>query len=105
MDENAGDETAETAADESRHRDEATPDSDGNETSSEPTDVPSPASETPNEIDGFSGDVDLEDLDLDTDADDSGETDEASRGLFDDLLEGEPIFENKEVLRPSYTPA
>ena len=31
-------------------------------------------------------------------------SDEASRGLFDDLLEGEPIFENKEVLRPSYTP-
>ncbi len=55
-------------------------------------------------IDGFSGDVELGDLDLDTDAEDSGETDEASRGLFDDLLEGEPIFENKEVLRPSYTP-
>jgi cell division control protein 6 len=52
--------------------------------------------------DGFSGDVDLDDLDLD--ADSEGETDEASRGLFDDLLEGEPIFENKEVLRPSYTP-
>jgi cell division control protein 6 len=30
--------------------------------------------------------------------------DEASPGLFDDLLSGEPIFENKEVLRPSYTP-
>ncbi|RRJ32536.1 Cdc6/Cdc18 family protein [Halocatena pleomorpha] len=29
---------------------------------------------------------------------------EASRGLFDDLLSSEPIFENKEVLRPSYTP-
>ena len=53
-------------------------------------------------VDGFSGDVDLEDLDLDAESD--GETDEASRGLFDDLLEGEPIFENKEVLRPSYTP-
>ncbi|MFB6284386.1 MAG: ORC1-type DNA replication protein [Halobacteria archaeon] len=25
-------------------------------------------------------------------------------GLFDDLLEAEPIFKNKEVLRPSYTP-
>jgi len=25
-------------------------------------------------------------------------------GLFDDLLSGEPIFENKDVLRPSYTP-
>ena len=56
-------------------------------------------------IDGFSGDVDLEDLDLD-DEDDTADADadEASRGLFDDLLEGEPIFENKEVLRPSYTP-
>ncbi|QLD87417.1 AAA family ATPase [Natronomonas halophila] len=54
------------------------------------------------DVDGFSGDVDLEDLDLDTESE--SETDEASRGLFDDLLEGEPIFENKEVLRPSYTP-
>jgi len=35
---------------------------------------------------------------------DDEDTDEASRGLFDDLLSGEPIFENKEVLRPSYTP-
>ncbi len=52
--------------------------------------------------DGFSGDIDLDDLDLDAEADE--DADEASRGLFDDLLEGEPIFENKEVLRPSYTP-
>ena len=29
---------------------------------------------------------------------------DGSRGLFDDLLEGERIFEEKEVLRPSYTP-
>jgi cell division control protein 6 len=43
------------------------------------------------------------DLDLDLDEvvlEDTGE----STGLFDDLLSGEPIFENKEVLRPSYTP-
>jgi len=33
-----------------------------------------------------------------------GSTDEASQGLFDDLLSGQPIFESKEVLRPSYTP-
>jgi cell division control protein 6 len=33
-----------------------------------------------------------------------GDSDEASQGLFDDLLSGQPIFENKEVLRPSYTP-
>ena len=30
--------------------------------------------------------------------------DDDEQGLFDDLLSGEPIFENKEVLRPSYTP-
>jgi len=30
--------------------------------------------------------------------------DDDNQGLFDDLLAGEPIFENKEVLRPSYTP-
>ncbi|MFP8953383.1 cell division control protein Ccd6 [Natrialbaceae archaeon A-arb3/5] len=39
---------------------------------------------------------------------DFGETEladeESNQGLFDDLLSGEPIFENKEVLRPSYTP-
>ena len=38
---------------------------------------------------------------LEEEADDD---DEASPGLFDDLLSGEPIFENKEVLRPAYTP-
>ncbi|MEF8820349.1 MAG: cell division control protein Cdc6, partial [Haloferacaceae archaeon] len=32
------------------------------------------------------------------------EKEEDNQGLFDDLLSGEPIFENKEVLRPSYTP-
>jgi len=42
------------------------------------------------------------DLDFDLDADPDGVDD--SEGLFDDLLSGEPIFENKEVLRPSYTP-
>lgn len=29
----------------------------------------------------------------------------AEEGLFDSLLEGNPIFEKKEVLRPSYTPS
>jgi cell division control protein 6 len=49
--------------------------------------------------------TDLDDVVLDNLETDAGDTpDEASRGLFDDLLEGEPIFENKEVLRPSYTP-
>jgi cell division control protein 6 len=61
----------------------------------------------------------LDDLDVDLDGDDETttgapgvdldevvleETASDSRGLFDDLLSGEPIFENKEVLRPSYTP-
>ncbi|WP_247003509.1 Cdc6/Cdc18 family protein [Halosolutus gelatinilyticus] len=32
------------------------------------------------------------------------EDESSNQGLFDDLLSGEPIFENKEVLRPSYTP-
>jgi cell division control protein 6 len=43
-------------------------------------------------------DVELDEMMLDE------EGDESSQGLFDDLLSGEPIFENKEVLRPSYTP-
>ncbi|MEE6210674.1 ORC1-type DNA replication protein [Salarchaeum sp. III] len=42
-------------------------------------------------------DVEIDDV-LDEDGEDEDE------GLFDDLLRGEPIFENKEVLRPSYTP-
>ena len=54
------------------------------------------------------GDESLGEIDLDLDEvvldDEEGDPDEASRGLFDDLLSGEPIFENKEVLRPSYTP-
>ncbi|NHN60694.1 MULTISPECIES: Cdc6/Cdc18 family protein [Halorussus] len=41
--------------------------------------------------------VDLDDVVFDDEEDDD-------QGLFDDLLSGEPIFENKEVLRPSYTP-
>ncbi|KZN25041.1 MULTISPECIES: orc1/cdc6 family replication initiation protein [unclassified Haladaptatus] len=58
--------------------------------------------DSPNERDGhtsrgFEG-IDLDDVVLD-DSDEDG-----NHGLFDDLLSGEPIFENKEVLRPSYTP-
>ncbi|AQL42777.1 cell division control protein Cdc6 [Halorientalis sp. IM1011] len=48
-------------------------------------------------------DSSLDDVVLD-DVEEDGDLDEASRGLFDDLLSGAPIFENKEVLRPSYTP-
>ncbi|QUO48022.1 Cdc6/Cdc18 family protein [Halorubrum ruber] len=47
--------------------------------------------------DRSSPDVDFDGVVLDDD-------DEDNQGLFDDLLSGEPIFENKEVLRPSYTP-
>jgi len=42
----------------------------------------------------------IEDMLLEEDEEEDG----ASPGLFDDLLSGKPIFENKEVLRPSYTP-
>ncbi|WP_135821853.1 Cdc6/Cdc18 family protein [Halostella litorea] len=42
-------------------------------------------------------DVELDDVVLE-------DEEEENQGLFDDLLSGEPIFENKEVLRPSYTP-
>ncbi|WP_436346295.1 Cdc6/Cdc18 family protein [Natronorubrum sp. FCH18a] len=48
------------------------------------------------DIDETRGFSNLERSDLDDEA--------SSQGLFDDLLSGEPIFENKEVLRPSYTP-
>jgi len=43
-------------------------------------------------------------LDFDSMLDDEEPESGGSKGLFDDLLAGEPIFENKEVLRPSYTP-
>jgi cell division control protein 6 len=48
----------------------------------------------------ISRDVDIDDV-LNDEEDDE---EDDSQGLFDDLLSGEPIFENKEVLRPSYTP-
>ncbi|OLZ42388.1 cell division control protein Ccd6 [Natrinema saccharevitans] len=49
------------------------------------------------EVDGANGfSRDFENADLGDE--------ESNQGLFDDLLSGEPIFENKEVLRPSYTP-
>ena len=41
---------------------------------------------------------------VELDVDEVLSDDDESTGLFDDLLSGEPIFENKEVLRPSYTP-
>ena len=48
---------------------------------------------------GDDRDIDVEEVVLEETLEES-----ASGGLFDDLLSGEPIFENKEVLRPSYTP-
>ncbi|PSQ02051.1 cell division control protein Cdc6 [Halobacteriales archaeon QS_5_70_17] len=57
-------------------------------------------------LDGTETEIESEEASLTDPAGVEGEeeTDEASPGLFDDLLSGEPIFENKEVLRPSYTP-
>lgn len=48
---------------------------------------------------GSSGLADVVDDSLEPDAPTEGP------GLFDDILSGAPIFTNKEVLRPSYTPA
>jgi cell division control protein 6 len=62
-------------------------------TGSDPDAEPDPDSVSP--FEGFEG--------LDTGPAENGDGG-ASPGLFDDLLSGEPIFENKEVLRPSYTP-
>ncbi|MFC4359815.1 Cdc6/Cdc18 family protein [Halobium salinum] len=69
-------------------------------TTADPTAVESagadPTTAGSTDVDRGNGpDVDLDDVVLD---------DGDSKGLFDDLLSGEPIFENKEVLRPSYTP-
>ncbi|MFB6123209.1 MAG: Cdc6/Cdc18 family protein [Haloferacaceae archaeon] len=54
-------------------------------------------------VDGSEGRDRTSDISRNVGIDVLDEEDE-SRGLFDDLLSGEPIFENKEVLRPSYTP-
>ncbi len=62
----------------------------------EERDLDAPARDRATDI---SGDVDIDDV-----LDDEGEDADENQGLFDDLLSGEPIFENKEVLRPSYTP-
>ncbi|WP_434520973.1 AAA family ATPase [Halorubrum sp. AS12] len=71
---------------------------------SDPTPQSDPSSDAAPETTGIdnggrdrsSPDVDLDEVVLDDD--------DENQGLFDDLLSGEPIFENKEVLRPSYTP-
>jgi len=71
------------------------------------SDVETPDLSTPGEDDSADSESDdsssmLDDVVLDDVGDE--DSDEASPGLFDDLLAGDPIFESKEVLRPSYTP-
>ena len=75
-------------------------DTDAGGADADPGVIPDPSAEGSDESLGEI-DLDLDEVVLD---DEGGDPDEASRGLFDDLLSGEPIFENKEVLRPSYTP-
>ncbi|WP_280536049.1 ORC1-type DNA replication protein [Halopenitus sp. POP-27] len=107
------DSTSDTTAD--------TPSNAAADTPSDATTTPSDATTTPSDAPDVSTDTDADvtvavdsspsrdrsstDVDLDgvvfqEDGDDETE----SQGLFDDLLSSEPIFENKEVLRPSYTP-
>ncbi len=74
------------------HNDGTTPTpTDGESNSSSP--VETSDADTPEKRDGDAGSVAAG-------TDGVGET----SGLFDDLLSGEPIFEDKEVLRPAYTP-
>ncbi len=69
--------------------------------------------DTPGDADATTASVDTEvtldsrsrsDTAVELDVDEVLSEEDESTGLFDDLLSGEPIFENKEVLRPSYTP-
>ncbi|WP_123622209.1 Cdc6/Cdc18 family protein [Halorubrum sp. CSM-61] len=76
------------------------PDSDE---SNSPTDVSTDIDDVSTDIDVGSGGRDRSSPDVDFDGVVLDDGDD-NQGLFDDLLSGEPIFENKEVLRPSYTP-
>ena len=90
---------------ESTHRDESSEDPRGRDQSRRPGAVSSdggsnrsapvetPDADTPEKRDGDAGS-----------AADGTDSSEETSGLFDDLLSGEPIFEDKEVLRPAYTP-
>ena len=71
------------------------------------------ADDTQEDVDATTASVDTEvtldsrsrsDTAVELDVDEVLSEEDESTGLFDDLLSGEPIFENKEVLRPSYTP-
>jgi cell division control protein 6 len=88
-----------TAADSSEQSDEGTG-TDGTATEP-PTGYATISSDSEGGTPDSNGDP-ADDVDNDGDADEP-RTD-AAPGLFDDLLSGEPIFENKDVLRPSYTP-
>jgi cell division control protein 6 len=72
------------------------------DTESGPDDVSVGAGGTERTADSPSASVSAADVDLDDMV--LEDEDDGNQGLFDDLLSGEPIFENKEVLRPSYTP-
>jgi len=86
-------------------RDNSPPESDPPTETSNAPDGPDEGLDVGSDTGTSAGPSDLDDVILDNlDAGSDDPSDEASRGLFDDLLEGEPIFENKEVLRPSYTP-
>ena len=82
--------------------DEPTDDHSGDESPSDAGSSISDISTDSTETDTFTQQADDRTSSLDTLLED--ESDDNSGGLFDDLLSGEPIFENKEVLRPSYTP-
>jgi len=81
-----------------------------NDVSTDIDDVSTDINDVSTDIDDVSTDIDVgsggrdrssPDVDFDGVVLDDGDD---NQGLFDDLLSGEPIFENKEVLRPSYTP-
>ena len=98
--------------------DQANDDSDDPATRGTSATAPARDPETPDSEPVTADDIDIEETigaDVDPSTDAAGSTDLGldevvldddadSQGLFDDLLSGEPIFENKEVLRPSYTP-
>ncbi|MGQ3330035.1 Cdc6/Cdc18 family protein [Halorubrum sp. FL23] len=78
--------------------------------STDPDRVSTDVDDVSTDVDDVSTDIDVGSGGRDrssTDVDFDGvvlDDDDENQGLFDDLLSGEPIFENKEVLRPSYTP-
>jgi cell division control protein 6 len=89
------------ASESERNTSDSGTDTDGVETTSSDAETDSAGLETSVTPDSRSRSETAVDLDVDEVL---GEDDDDSTGLFDDLLSGEPIFENKEVLRPSYTP-